>query len=707
MAQTQTIKRGDPESMPTPSLEMVRNIGFIAHIDAGKTTVTERVLFFTGRIYKMGEVHEGTAVMDWMDQERERGITITAAATTAYWKDYLVNIIDTPGHVDFTAEVERSLRVLDGGVVVFDGVAGVEPQSETVWRQANKYSVPRICFVNKMDRVGADFYRTIDMIVERLQGNPVPIQLPMGSEDAFEGVVDLVENTAYVYPQDGEEGPVRVNIPENYQELAARYRDSLIERVAETDDALIAKYVDGREISVEELKAALRQATIDNKLVPVMCGAALKNKGIQLMLDAVLEYLPSPLDVLPVEVTSAKTGEKSLRETSTKAPFAALAFKVVTDPYVGRLVYCRIYSGTVKSGSTVFNSSRSGRERIGRILKMHANHREEVSEATAGDIVAAIGLKNTYTGNTVCDLHAPILLESITFPDPVISVAVEPRSKMDQDRLNDALVKMSDEDPTLRMKHDDETGQTVIQGMGEMHLEVTVERIRREQNVDVRMGKPQVAYRETITAPGKGVGRLVKQTGGHGQFAHVVINLEPLEAGQGFQFVNQIRGGDIPTEYIPSVQKGAKEAMTSGVLAGYPVVDVKVALVGGSFHPVDSSDMAFQVAGAMALRNGIRKCKPVILEPIMKLELNTPGDFLGDILGDISGRRGNISGITGVGGTQTVQALVPLSECFGYATHMRSLSQGRAIHSMEFAHYDKAPEKTAEQVATRGRYTGL
>ena len=704
MSQTQTLKKnGKLDSGQKPPLEQVRNIGFIAHIDAGKTTVTERVLFYTGRIYKMGEVHDGTTVMDWMDQERERGITITAAAATTHWKDHTINIIDTPGHVDFTAEVERSLRVLDGGVVVFDAVAGVESQSETVWRQADKYSVPRICFVNKMDRVGADFYRTVDMIASRLNAKPVPVQLPLGSEGGFEGIIDLVENVAIIYPEDGPSEGIEVQIPEKYAETAARYRDSLIERVAETDDELVTKYLEGAEITVQQIKRSLRRATISNQLVPVLCGSALKNKGIQLMLDAVLDYLPSPLDVPPVKAVSNKTGEEVTREPSEKAPFAALAFKVVTDPYVGRLVYCRVYSGKIRSGATVYNSTQGYKERIGRLLEMHANHREEVEETSAGDIIAAIGLKNTYTGDTICDMHAPILLESISFPEPVISASVEPRSRGDQDRLTHALAKMADEDPTLKVYQDDDTGQTVIAGMGEMHLEVTVERIRREQGVDARMGKPQVAYRETITVAIRATGRLVKQTGGHGQFAHVVIEMEPLEPGQGFEFVDKIRGGDIPREFIPSVEKGVRGALTAGVLAGFPLVDLKVTLVDGNFHPVDSSDMAFQMAGAMALREGAKKGKPVLLEPVMNLEITTPGEFLGDILGDVTARRGHIKGFEGRGDIQTVKALVPLSECFGYATQIRSLSQGRATHSMEFSHYARAPEKVVEQTVVRGR----
>jgi elongation factor G len=685
------------------SLERIRNIGFIAHIDAGKTTVTERVLYFTGHIYKMGEVHEGTTVMDWMDQERERGITITAAATTCAWHDHTINIIDTPGHVDFTAEVERSLRVLDGSVVVFDSVAGVEPQSETVWRQADKYSVPRICFVNKMDRVGADFFRTVDMITDRLNARPVPIQLPIGSEDEFKGFVDLVENQAVIYSNQDNSAPQLLAIPEDYQEQVFKYRDSLIEHIAESDDDLMTKFLDGEEFTVSDIKRGLRHATLANAIVPVLCGSALRNKGIQPMLDAVMDYLPSPSDVPPVNGQNPRTGETETREASDKAPFAALAFKVVSDPFVGRLVYCRVYSGKIKSGGTVYNSAKRGRERIGRLLKMHANRREETSEATAGDIIAAIGLKNTSTGNTVCDVNAPVVLEAITFPQPVVSAAVEPRSKADQDRLRDALTKMSDEDPTLEIRYDDETGQTIIAGMGEMHLEVTVERIRREHSVDSRMGVPQVAYRETITAPFRAEGRLVKQTGGHGQFAHVVIELEPLEPGQGFVFERKLRGGAIPKELIPSVRKGVESAMTTGVLAGYPLVDIKATLVDGTYHPVDSSDLAFQTAGSMALKEGAKRAKPVLLEPVMKLDITTPGEFLGDILGDLNSRRGRIKGIEGRSEVQSVQAQVPLSEVFGYTTHIRSLSQGRAVHSMEFSHYEPVSDQMAEKIVSRNR----
>ncbi len=703
MSQVQTLKKDTKTSSRGSPLERIRNIGFIAHIDAGKTTVTERVLYYTGRIYKMGEVHEGTTVMDWMDQERERGITITAAATTCEWKAHTVNIIDTPGHVDFTAEVERSLRVLDGGVVVFDAVAGVEPQSETVWRQANRYSVPRICFVNKMDRVGADFYRTIDMIINRLEATPVPIQMPLGSELEFRGFVDLVENQAVIFPDDDSADPIIEPVPEDYAQDAARYREALLEKVAEVDDDLMAKYLEGEPFTVDEIKTGLRKGTITNQFVPVLCGSALKNKGIQRMLNAVIDYLPSPLDVPPVTGQDPKTEKELVREPSEKDPLAALAFKVVTDPFVGRLVYCRVYSGKVKSGATVYNSTQGYRERIGRLLRMHADRRDELPEASVGDIIAAIGLKNTFTSNTICDVHAPIVLESISFPEPVISVAVEPRSRADEDKLRDALSKMSDEDPTLDIRYEDETGQTVIAGMGEMHLEVTVERIKREQSVEARIGKPQVAYRETVTVPTTAVGRLVKQTGGHGQFAHVVIKLEPLEPGQGFQFENRVRGGDIPQEFIPSVERGIRDALSTGVLAGYPLVDLKVTLVDGSHHPVDSSNLAFQIAGSMALKEGVRKARPVLLEPIMNLDITTPGDFLGDILGDINSRRGKIKGIEGRADLQSIRAQVPLFDSFGYTTHIRSLSQGRAVHSMEFSHYEPVPQKTAELIVARGR----
>ena len=703
MSQIQTLKKTSTNNAMSTTLERIRNIGFIAHIDAGKTTITERVLYETGHIYKMGEVHHGTTFMDWMDQERERGITITAAATTCHWRGHTINIIDTPGHVDFTAEVERSLRVLDGGVVVFDAVAGVEPQSETVWRQANKYGVPRICFVNKMDRVGADFYRTVDMITNRLNANPVPIQLPLGSEADFKGFIDLVENQVVLYNDEDLSNPTIGPIPEEHQETATRYRESMIEHIAESDDEVMTKYLEGEDLTASDIRRGLRQATITNRVVPVICGTALKNKGIRLMLDAVIDYLPSPLDVPPVKAKDPRTGEERTREASEKAPLAALAFKVVTDPFVGRLVYCRVYSGKVKSGATVYNSTQGYKERIGRLLRMQANHREEVDQTLVGDIVAAIGLKNTYTGDTICDIQAPVLLESITFPEPVISAAIESKTKSDQDKLRDALSKMSDEDPTLKVTYEDETGQTVIAGMGEMHLEVTVERMRREHSVEANMGKPQVAYRETITRLARAEGKLVKQTGGHGQYAHVIIEVEPLQPGQGFEFLVRLRGGSLPREFVPSVQKGIKGALATGALAGYPLVDIKVTLVDGNYHPVDSSDMAFQMAGAMALREAAKKGGPVLLEPVMDLEITTPGEFLGDILGDISSRRGRIKGIEGRGDTQTVQAHVPLSECFGYTTHVRSLSQGRAVHSMEFFRYEPVPERMLDQIVVKGK----
>jgi elongation factor G len=680
------------------SVDRIRNIGFIAHIDAGKTTVTERVLFFTGRTYKIGNVDDGTTVMDWMAQEKERGITITAAATTCEWKDYHINIIDTPGHVDFTAEVERSLRILDGGVVVFDAVAGVQPQSETVWRQADKYNVPRICFVNKMDRVGADFHRTIDMISHRFNANPVAIQLPVGVEDSFRGVVDLVEEKALMFSENGDYTPQEAPIPQEMMEDVRSYRDRLVEKVAETDDILMAKYLEEEPISIEEIKQALRRATIKNTIVPVLCGAALRTKGIQAMLDAVCAYLPSPLDVAAVTGIHPKTGEEIHMEASEDSPFSALAFKVMTDPHVGRLVYLRVYSGQVKAGTSVYNSTKRIRERMGRVLSMHANRREEAEFVSAGNIAAAIGLKNTFTGDTICSEGSPVILESIKFPEPVLSVAIEPKTKVDQEKLIDSLIKLSEEDPTFRIKVDDETGQTIMAGMGELHLEVLVERLRREFQVAANIGRPKVSYRETITQPARAEGRFVRQTGGHGQFGHVWLEIEPMERNSGVQFENKIVGASIPREYIPAVEKGVKEALESGVLAGYPVIDVKVSLVDGSYHPVDSSEMAFKVAGSMGVKECVRRAKAVLLEPIMEIEVVTPGEFLGEVLGDLGGRRARIRNIEGEETLQTVQAFVPLAETFGYVTSLRSITQGRANQSMEFHHYEEVPQGVAQEL---------
>ena len=678
-------------------IKKIRNIGFIAHIDAGKTTVTEQVLYATGRIHRAGGVDDGTTAMDWMPQERERGITITAAATSAQWQDCRINIIDTPGHVDFTAEVERSLRVLDGGVVVLDAVAGVQSQSETVWRQADTYSVPRICFVNKMDRVGASYERTLDSIRRRLNGNPVPIQLPIGEEAEFCGTIDLIGGRATVYPvgrgnrnsaEDYEEMPVPAEFEEDYQ----RYRKEMIEKIVETDEQLLIRYLEGEELSSEDLHYALRRATVDQTLVPVLCGSAISGKGIHPLLNAVLYYLPSPADVPPVEGVSPQTEEAELRYPEADGPLAALAFKVATDPYVGRLVFLRVYSGRVKAGASVQNVSRKGRERMGRLLLMHANHREELEDVTAGNICAAVGLKNTFTGDTICADVDQVVLEPPKFPSPVVSVAIEPMTRADQDRLSDALRKLSDEDPTFVVRFNEETGQTIMSGMGELHLEVLVDRMRREFCVEAQVGRPRVSYRETLTRPYRSNARFVRQTGGHGQYGHVVIELEPLDRGQGIQFVNGISGGVIPREYIPAVERGVREALDNGPLGGYPLVDVKATLVDGSFHTVDSSEMAFRSAGMMAIREGISKAGPALLEPIADLEVVTPGEFLGDVIADLGTRRGQIRTIEGQEGIQTVRALVPLGETFSYTTALRSITQGRASFTMEFRHYEPVPE---------------
>ena len=675
--------------MNTDLLKNTRNIGFIAHIDAGKTTVTERVLYFAGRIYKIGGVDEGTTAMDWMAQERERGITITSAATTASWKQYTINIIDTPGHVDFTAEVERSLRILDGGVVVFDAVAGVQPQSETVWRQADRYNVPRICFINKMDRVGASFFRAIDSIAHRLEANPVPIQIPIGAEDEFRGVIDLVDEKAFFYEEEGPTDPREGPVPEEMIEEFLRYRAVLVEKVAETDDDLLMKYLEDEEITKSEIKAALRNATLEYKLVPVLCGTALRHRGIQPLLDAIGDYLPSPLDVPPTEALTYIDEEPVLRHPQDPdAPFAALAFKTVADPYIGRLVYFRAYSGSASSGSMVFNSTKGRRERLGRLVQMHANRREEIDEVVAGQIVAAVGLKATTTGDTICgNREDAVVLETITFPDPVVSVSIEPRSRADQDKLSDSLVYMSDEDPTFRVAYDDETGQTIISGMGELHLDIIVDRIRREYSVEANVGRPRVAYRETVTGKARAEGRFVRQTGGHGQYGHVWMDIEPLERGGGIQFESKIAGGVIPLEFISAVEDGAREAFASGPLSGFPVVDAKLTLFDGSYHEVDSSKISFQIAGSMAARTLIGRGKPTLLEPVMKLEVVTPGDFLGDVLGDLSRRRAQIKNIEGEGGVQSVRAQIPLAESFGYANAIRSLTQGRASYTMEFDNY--------------------
>ena len=681
-------------------MERIRNIGFIAHIDAGKTTVTERVLFFAGRTHRLGNVDDGNTVMDWMPQERERGITITAAATACEWGGYDVNIIDTPGHVDFTAEVERSLRVLDGGVVIFDAVAGVQPQSETVWRQANKYQVPRICFVNKMDRTGADFARTVDMIRDRLSARPVPVQLPIGAESTFIGMVDLVRQRALLY---GDEvgAPTEAPIPAELQDEADRYRDLLKERVAETDDALLEKYLEGEEFSEEELVAALRKATLSNTLVPVLCGTALRNRGIHPLLDAVIDYLPSPQDVPSVEGIDPRSQEPIVRNADPSESLAALAFKVAADPYIGRLVFVRVYSGQLKAGSYVYNASKETDERIARLVLMHANHREDVPVLNAGQIGAIVGLKNTFTGETICDGSSPVVLEPPSFPAPVISVSVEPRTQADQERLEESLRKLSDEDPTFVVRYDKESGQTIISGMGELHLDVLVDRLRREFNVQAQVGRPRVSYREAIREAVRVEGRFVRQTGGHGQYGHVWLVLEPQERGTGFIFEDKTVGGVVPREYVNPVRAGALEALDSGAIAGYPVVDIKVSLVDGSFHPVDSSEIAFKIAGSMAVKEGLRKGKPVLMEPYIQTEVVTPGEFLGEVLGDLSGKRARVQNIEGVGDIQTIRALVPLAEMFGYATTVRSLTQGRASHSMEFHHYEEVPDSVAQQMLVR------
>jgi len=689
-----------PRTFP---LDRVRNIGIIAHIDAGKTTATERILFCTGRTYKVGEVDDGTAVMDWMEQERERGITITAAATACQWLGHPINIIDTPGHVDFTAEVERSLRVLDGGVVLLDAVAGVEAQSETVWRQADRYSVPRVCFINKMDRVGADFRGTVAMIEERLRAKAVPIQLPVGEDNQFRGVIDLVDNKAWLFSDDAGATPVEMPIPEEKKDEVTKQRQELVERLAENDDQLMLLYLDGGDIPGPQVKAAIRRLTLANRIVPVICGSALKNKGIQPLLDAVVDYLPSPLDVPPVRVIDSGTGEEVLRQASDDAPFSALAFKVVADPFMGRLVYFRVYSGKVKVGAQVLNSSKGQKERLGRLILMHANRREEIEEVDTGSIAATLGLKNTFTGDTLCELGQPVLLEAIRFPEPVLSLVIEPKSKADQDRLGEVLNKLSEEDPTFKMRGDQETGQTLISGMGELHLEVLVDRMLREFNVGVRVGKPQVAYKETITVPVETEGRFIRQFGGRGQYGHVWLRLEPGDRGSGFKFFDRVRGGAIPKEYIPAVEAGIKEALETGVVAGYPTVDIKATLYDGGFHEVDSSELAFKMAGSMALKNGVSKANPVLLEPIMKLELVVPSQFLGDVIGDLNSRRGRIEGIETHGETCVVHSVVPLAETFGYATALRSLSQGRATYSLEFHCRRELPTNLAEQMIVRAK----
>jgi elongation factor G len=673
----------------------------IAHIDAGKTTVSERILYYTGKTYKIGEVHEGTAVMDWMVQERERGITITAAATTTFWRDHQINLIDTPGHIDFTAEVQRSLRVLDGGIVVFDAVAGVQPQSETVWRQADRFNVPRLAFVNKMDRVGANFYRTIDMIVDRLGAKPVAIQMPIGAEANYEGFIDLLKMKEVIYSDDPDKEPEIRDIRPSLVEEAKQRHAAMIERVAESDEALTIKYLEGQEISEAELRPALRRATISNELVPVLSGAALRNKGVQTVLDAVVDFLPSPVDIPPVRGTDPDEPTKEqVRRADENEPAAALAFKIVTDPYVGRLAYVRVYSGHIATGQALLNTTRrNARERIGRLVRMHANSRQEVDEVLAGDIAAIIGPKNTFTGDTLCDPEHPIVLETIKFPEPVIYVAIEPRTKIDQDKMSEALRRLTEEDPTFRVRTDEETGQTIIAGMGELHLDVLVDRMVREFKVWANVGKPQVAYRETITRPVRSEGRFVRQTGGRGQYGHVWLELEPMEKGKGFEFVNDIVGGSVPKEYIPAVERGIREALDSGVMGGYPVVDVRAKLVDGSYHEVDSSEMAFKIAASMGFKAGAQKAGPVLLEPIMKVEVVVPENFMGDIIGDLSARRAHIEGMDPrAGGVTAIRAFVPLATMFGYATDLRSKTQGRGTFTMEFDHYDQLPPNIAEEI---------
>ena len=683
-------------------LAKIRNIGIMAHIDAGKTTTTERILFYAGRLHKMGEVHEGAATMDWMVQEKERGITITSAATTAQWRDHSINILDTPGHVDFTVEVERSLRVLDGAVAVFDAVAGVEPQSETVWRQADRYSVPRIAFINKMDRMGADFYGSVDSIRTRLGAKAVPVQLPIGAEDGFKGVVDLIHKRSIIYTDDLGKNVESGEIPAELVERVEQYRHDLIEAIADFDDEVMHKYLEEQEVTPAEVVRGLRAGTVRGVLVPVICGAALRNKGVQPLLDAVVDFLPSPADKPAVEGIDPASGQLMVREASDDEPFSALAFKVQIDPQgVGKLTFFRVYSGRLRAGTSVLNVTTGRKERIGRILQMHAIRREELQDVATGDIAAAVGLKGTTTGDTLADEHKPILLENITFPEPVISVAIEPKTKVDQDKLGMALQRLSEEDPTFRVYTDEETGQNIIAGMGELHLEIIVDRLTREFKVDANIGKPQVAYREAVRRPAKGTGRFVRQTGGKGQFGHVEIEIEPGEKGSGYVFEDKITQGRIPREYIPAVQKGIGEALTTGVVAGYPVLDVTVKLVDGSYHPVDSSEMAFGIAGSMAIKDALRKADPTLLEPIMKVDVVMPEEYLGDVMGDLSSRRGHILGMEGKGNSQAVVAHVPLAEMFGYATELRSMTSGRATYSMEFSHYAELPAQMAEAISKR------
>ncbi|NMO97517.1 elongation factor G [Paenibacillus lemnae] len=684
------------------SLKNTRNIGIMAHIDAGKTTTTERILFYTGRTHKIGEVHEGAATMDWMEQEQERGITITSAATTAQWKGHRVNIIDTPGHVDFTVEVERSLRVLDGAVGVFSAKEGVEPQSETVWRQADRYGVPRIAYVNKMDIIGADFINVVKDMRDRLQANAVAIQLPIGAESDFIGIIDIVEEKAYMYKDDLGQNIEEAEIPADYKDQVEELRNELIEKVAELDEELTMKYLEGEEITVDEIKGALRKGVVEVKIFPVICGSSYRNKGVQLMLNAVIDYLPAPIDVPDIKGT-LEDGTEAIRKSSDEESFSALAFKIMTDPYVGKLTFFRVYSGVLQSGSYVLNATKNKRERIGRILQMHANSRQEITEVYSGDIAAAVGLKDTGTGDTLCDEKNPVILESMNFPDPVIEIAVEPKTKADQDKMGVALGKLTEEDPTLRAHTDEETGQTILAGMGELHLDIIIDRMRREFKVDTNVGKPQVAYRETFRAPGRVEGKFVRQSGGRGQYGHVWVEFEPLEPGTGNQFESKVVGGSVPREYIGPAQQGIEEQMKNGVIAGFPLVDVKATIVDGSYHDVDSNEMAFKIAGSMALKAAKDKCKPVLLEPIMKVEVTVPEEYMGDVMGMLNSRRGRIEGMDARGGAQIIRAKVPLSEMFGYSTTLRSGTQGRGVFSMELSHYEEVPKNISEEIVSKNK----
>ncbi|UCE18490.1 MAG: elongation factor G [Gemmatimonadota bacterium] len=685
-------------------LARTRNIGIMAHIDAGKTTTTERILYYTGRVHRMGEVDDGAATMDWMEQEKERGITITSAATTCSWKGHRINIIDTPGHVDFTVEVERSLRVLDGAVAIFCGVGGVEPQSETVWKQADQYHIPRVAFVNKMDRMGADFKEVVSMMRTRLGANPIPVQLPVGSGEIFTGIIDLVKMKAYFYHEESLGATfVEDKIPDDLYEEAQLYREKMIEAISEYDDILMERFIEGQEAGESEIISALRKATLDIQIVPVLCGSAMRNKGVQKLLDAVVDFLPSPLDVPPIQGTNPYTNKEELRPSDNGAPFAALAFKIMADPYVGRLTFVRVYSGSVKVGDAVYNSIQQKKERFGRILQMHANKREDCKEIFAGDIAAIVGLKRTFTGDTICDPKSPIVLEAMHFPNPVIAVAVEPKTKADEERLSTSLQKLAEEDPTFKVETDGETGQTIISGMGELHLEVLTDRLIREFKVEAKIGRPQVAYRETITKKIRSEGRFVRQTGGRGQYGHVWLELEPLSAGGGIKFENAITGGAIPKEYISAVKQGVMEATAGGILAGYPLQDMQVTLVDGSYHEVDSSEIAFKIAGSMALKEGAKKGDPVLLEPIMAVEVVVPEEYVGEVVKDIKTRRGKVEGITTRSGAQVVSAKVPLSEMFGYATSLRSLTQGRAVYTMQYDHYERMPEQISETILSRGK----